>query len=1582
MYCSHFGLQRPPFNNTPDPSFYYSTPDHEEALATLQYATLSRKGFVLVTGEVGAGKTLTGRMFLRQIDGQASTAVITHTHLNARQLLAAICAEFELSVPDDATNLQLADRLQEFLLDEFAKDRFVVVLLDEAQNLPDESFEALRMLGNLEADDAKLLQVCILGQPELRDRFKRESMRQLDQRLFRRFHLSGLTAQQTNEYILRRLAVAGCSRPDVFTADALDKIYEVSRGIPRVINQLCDNALLAAYAAGRQSVEADVIEQVIDQEGLVESDASPDESAIDAETASRIEKIYGSNPEVAESPDVVWPATGVARLSDAQAAECNARAEAFVTCGGGEEASSDTEFAPQAVVVEAAAQWPAVKQAINDQRTEIQQVIDEVNARCRMAFEQIDTVAKGSASADRLEELRRLHEAHTQSVLNEISASRAEIHALIEQTDKRVTETQKHLRGLRSTAVNRETVAALEQDQSRRIAETVARLDQYKAHIDELIGLLKHQSDQTQASLSGLVDSCSKMQVELSERMDRKLSALAEELQNCREQTARADELAGLREAQARTRMELAGTFESKLSEINERMQAHIATTEQEARALRESQARSKAELDEEMQQRLGEIQERLSHELKDVAHAEDVKVLVDKQSRAHLELAMRLDSQLARMQDAVSEQFEATARASDLDDLRRDVPRVEDLQTLRDQTSQADEAVKGELETKVEQTREDLQGRIASAVQGIESIRASQDRLQEVLRGEVREEMSRASDELTQRVSEARGELQAEVAGTTRQVETLRTDNEADHERIEGRITHEVHRLDGEMQRNEEAVGRLEGDVSRHGETLDEHAASIGRVEDEVARQQAQFVEHKGILDDHGEAIEANRQAVDEQQAALDAQKMAVARHDTTLADHEEAIRRNTADVEAAGKTIEAVSCDVSRHTEEIEALAHDAMTRFDAVNATLSRMKEETIDADDVQTLREEYGTSIAALSSSLDARAGEIEALKQSLASSLEQVAQGQEDAVAEVKAQVGELERTVRRLRHRFLKDHAATQERFAAIEKDFARRSDLDQMRRDHAAEAAEMIQQVQTNRQAVADLMQDITKRFRATHERLQTISHAAETDSQDLSELRRVHAEDVANLLRQLEQQRQSMQEHFDSALNNWTQSQQEIEKLRATAADAAALEELRSRQSRHSERVMRILADQRRNVESLVAGLGQRCDEMLARIDALPANIATTDQIQSLHEEAQSNKSAIESAVRLVAEQCGETAEALKALETRAASVDDIQEMRASHAENLDRIVQRIDGQSSEYQAEFDALNKRWTALREDVRSLAKSSTSVEKFEHTERLISQDMSALKRRVDDVTDRRQKDVRILVEAVQRLTERVKTLETMERPQPVKIELRPRAAEELNDLNQAAEARAEEMRALLANAGEVGSQLRESAGQVEQVMRDWMAGADEVRGQSEQLRASAAAAGPILQALRKCNEVIDAKLKSPAWHGQLRRGEEIAARIEQAVPQYAHVEEVIHNWQNGRAEAEQFLARLESLLGEAAKITGRMGRVGAVMAGFAGRASNLSETIENAREQDEQQRPSRPRRKNGQNVETIHWPRYRATAVQ
>ena len=602
-------------------------------------------------------------------------------------------------------------------------------------------------------------------------------------------------------------------------------------------------------------------------------------------------------------------------------------------------------------------------------------------------------------------------------------------------------------------------------------------------------------------------------------------------------------------------------------------------------------------------------------------------------------------------------------------------------------------------------------------------------------------------------------------------------------------------------------------------------------------------------------------------------------------------------------------------------------------------------------------------------MDAQAGRLSAEQQETTNSLS--------------TRIDEHERQLRQLRQRLIESHTAVQDRFNEIEEQFVRREDLEQVRQDHAAQAAALVEQIETNRHAVQDAMQDITERFRLIHTRLEGLDESAQADSTGLSELRRTQAEDVGNLLRQLEDQRRAVQEQFDRILSGWSRSQQEIEHLRSTAANVNALDELRKRQHRQSEQVLNVIAEQRQNVEVLIQAIGGRCDEMLKRIDALPANIATTDDVKALHAQTLDQKAMIEAAIRGVSMQCEQTAGALRNLETSAASVEDIRQIRESQAANLDQIVQRLDGQSSEYQQEFETLNQRWTHLREELHTLAQSSTSVKQFETAERMITQDLGSLKERLAEVAQRRQKDARILVDAVQRLTERVKGLEELDRPMPVKIELRPRAAEELGELNKSAETRAADMRALLATADAMGSQLRDSSTHVEEIIRDWLNTARQVNEQSEQLRTSAVSSGSILQALRKCNETIDGKLKSPAWHGQLRRAEEIAARLEQALPHYAHVEETIQHWEKRRGEAEHFVDRLESLLAEAGKVTARLGRVGVMMAGVAGKASSLAETVESARAHDEQLRPARSPGANGGNraVQDVDWPRYRTHAA-
>jgi len=262
MYASFFGLRELPFNNTPDPRFFYPTPDHEEALASLVYAVSERKGFVLLTGEVGAGKTLVSRMMLRHFGTQIAFAAIHHAIHSADELMEAVCGELELEVEPKATRTQLVRQLHDLLLSRFARNIPVVLVLDEAQGLPVEAFEQVRMIGNLEEENAKLLQVVIVGQPELKRRFGSQAMLQLRQRLFRSFHLPAMSRADTEGYIRHRLIVAGAGEREIFDAGALNAVYRMSRGLPRIINSICDNAMLTAYSADRHVIDAALIESM------------------------------------------------------------------------------------------------------------------------------------------------------------------------------------------------------------------------------------------------------------------------------------------------------------------------------------------------------------------------------------------------------------------------------------------------------------------------------------------------------------------------------------------------------------------------------------------------------------------------------------------------------------------------------------------------------------------------------------------------------------------------------------------------------------------------------------------------------------------------------------------------------------------------------------------------------------------------------------------------------------------------------------------------------------------------------------------------------------------------------------------------------------------------------------------------------------------------------------------------------------------------------------------------------------------------------------------------------------------------
>ena len=255
MYAAYFGLKEPPFSITPDPRYLYMTERHREALAHLLYGVGEGGGFVQLTGEVGTGKTTLCRCLLEQLPAHVDVALILNPRVTSHELLAAVCDELSVSYPSGTTSVKdLVDLLYRYLLDAHARGRRTVLIVDEAQDLPADVLEQIRLLTNLETTRDKLLQIVLIGQPELLELLGREDMRQLAQRITARYHLRPFTYEETRAYVRHRLNVAGRSR-GLFTEAAVKRVHRESGGVPRLVNVICDRALLGAYALERTHVD-------------------------------------------------------------------------------------------------------------------------------------------------------------------------------------------------------------------------------------------------------------------------------------------------------------------------------------------------------------------------------------------------------------------------------------------------------------------------------------------------------------------------------------------------------------------------------------------------------------------------------------------------------------------------------------------------------------------------------------------------------------------------------------------------------------------------------------------------------------------------------------------------------------------------------------------------------------------------------------------------------------------------------------------------------------------------------------------------------------------------------------------------------------------------------------------------------------------------------------------------------------------------------------------------------------------------------------------------------------------------------
>jgi general secretion pathway protein A len=260
MYLEFLGLREKPFSITADPSFLYLSRKHREALSHMVYGIRERKGFIEITGEVGTGKTTLCKALLRHLDTTTKTALILQPQLSELQLLQAIVQDFGLN-PMRSNRLGLFNELNSFLLSQAEQGYNIVLVIDEAQNLSLRVLEQIRMLSNLETDKQKLIQIILVGQPQLRDKLAMPQLEQLRQRIGVRYHMTPLDVDEVRTYIAHRLQVAGANGGFEWTSQASEEVYACSRGVPRLINLICDRSLLACYVYRVKRVDAQLVRQ-------------------------------------------------------------------------------------------------------------------------------------------------------------------------------------------------------------------------------------------------------------------------------------------------------------------------------------------------------------------------------------------------------------------------------------------------------------------------------------------------------------------------------------------------------------------------------------------------------------------------------------------------------------------------------------------------------------------------------------------------------------------------------------------------------------------------------------------------------------------------------------------------------------------------------------------------------------------------------------------------------------------------------------------------------------------------------------------------------------------------------------------------------------------------------------------------------------------------------------------------------------------------------------------------------------------------------------------------------------------------
>ena len=293
IYCEHFGLIRPPFELSPDPAFLFLGEAHREGLATLVYGVQSGKGFVMLTGEVGTGKTTLLHALLAQLESNIHSAFIFNPRLEPLDFFRVLFEELEIE-PKGESKAEYLLQLNDFLIQRLRENERTLLIIDEAQNLSAEMLEEIRLLSNLETSSSKLIQIMLVGQPELKEMLRRPDLRQLKQRIALSQHLRPFNESEMREYIENRLRKAGFTGRRIFKRDALKSIFRFSEGTPRLINSLCDGSLLLGFARQKTLIDARMVEEVASDLDLVpvRLEEAENDSAKRAKGSSRKKGIF------------------------------------------------------------------------------------------------------------------------------------------------------------------------------------------------------------------------------------------------------------------------------------------------------------------------------------------------------------------------------------------------------------------------------------------------------------------------------------------------------------------------------------------------------------------------------------------------------------------------------------------------------------------------------------------------------------------------------------------------------------------------------------------------------------------------------------------------------------------------------------------------------------------------------------------------------------------------------------------------------------------------------------------------------------------------------------------------------------------------------------------------------------------------------------------------------------------------------------------------------------------------------------------------------------------------------------------